>query len=43
MPIPAAGPLIGTPPSISDNDEAQTEPIEVEPLDDSTSDTRRSA
>ena len=31
--MPATGALIGTPPSISDSDEAQTEPIEVEPLE----------
>ena len=41
--MPATGALIGTPASISDRDDAHTEPIEVEPLDDSTSDTRRSA
>ena len=31
--MPATGALIGTPPSISDSDDAQTEPIEVEPLE----------
>ena len=41
--MPATGALIGTPASISDSDEPQTEPIEVEPLERSTSDTRRSA
>ena len=37
--MPATGALIGTPASISDSVEPQTEPIEVEPLDDSTSET----
>ena len=41
--MPATGALIGTPASISDSVEPQTEPIEVEPLDDSTSDTSRRA
>ena len=40
--MPATGALIGTPASISERLEAQTEPIEVEPLELSTSDTRRS-
>ena len=40
--MPATGALIGTPASISDRVEPQTEPIDVEPLDDSTSDTMRS-
>ena len=31
--MPATGALIGTPASISDRVEAQTEPIEVEPLE----------
>ena len=39
--MPATGALIGTPASISDRVEPQTEPIEVEPLDDSTSETVR--
>ena len=41
--MPATGALSGTPPSISDSDEAQTEPMEVEPLELMTSDTRRRA
>ena len=40
--MPATGALIGTPASISDSDDAHTDAIEVEPFDDSTSDTRRS-
>ena len=40
--MPATGALIGTPASISDSDDAHTEAIEVEPLDVSTSETRRS-
>ena len=40
--MPATGALIGTPASISERLEAHTEPIEVEPLELSTSDTRRS-
>ena len=39
--MPATGARRGTPASISDRLEAQTDAIEVEPLDDSTSDTRR--
>ncbi len=39
--MPATGALIGTPASISARVLAQTLAIEVEPLDDSTSDTRR--
>ncbi len=42
MAIPETAPRIGTPASISERLEDQTEPIEVEPFDDSTSDTRRS-
>ena len=42
MAMPATGALIGTPASISDRVEPQTDPIDVEPLDDSTSETRRS-
>ena len=41
--IPATGALIGTPASISARVEPQTEPCEVEPLDEMTSDTKRSA
>jgi hypothetical protein len=43
MAMPATGALMGTPASISDSDDAHTEPIEVEPLELSTSDTSRSA
>ena len=41
--MPATGALIGTPASISESDEPQTDAIDVEPLERSTSDTRRSA
>ena len=41
--MPATGALIGTPPSISDREDAHTDAIEVEPFDESTSDTRRRA
>ena len=41
--MPATGAWIGTPPSISASVEPQTEPIEVEPLELSTSDTTRIA
>ena len=37
--IPATGLLSGTPASISARQEPHVEPMEVEPLDDSTSDT----
>ena len=40
--IPATGALIGTPASIIDRVPEQTEPIEVDPFDDKTSDTSRS-
>ena len=40
--MPATGALTGTPASISDSDDAHTDAIEVEPFDDSTSDTSRS-
>ena len=40
--MPATGALIGTPASISARVLPQTDAIEVEPLDDSTSETRRS-
>jgi hypothetical protein len=43
MAMPATGALIGTPASISDSDDEHTDAIEVEPFDDSTSDTRRRA
>jgi len=41
--IPATGALIGTPASMRESVEAQTLAIDVEPLELSTSDTRRSA
>ncbi|CAB4861919.1 unannotated protein [freshwater metagenome] len=40
--MPATGALIGTPASMSDRLLEQTEAIEVEPFEASTSDTRRS-
>ena len=40
--MPATAALIGTPASISDSDDEHTDAIDVEPFDDSTSDTRRS-
>ena len=39
--MPATGALIGTPAAIIDRVEPQTEAIEVEPLEASTSETRR--
>ena len=42
MAMPATGAFMGTPASMSDSVDEHTEPIEVEPLDESTSDTRRS-
>ena len=42
MAMPATGALIGTPASISASVLPQTDAIEVEPLDDSASETRRS-
>src|ERR671914_1395287 len=41
MAMPATGALIGTPASISDSVEPQTEAIEDEPLDSRMSDTTR--
>ena len=41
--IPATGALIGTPASISARVEAQTAACEVEPFEETTSDTRRMA
>ncbi len=41
MAAPLTGLVIGTPASISERVEPQTEPMEVEPLEDSTSDTTR--
>ena len=43
MAMPATGAAMGTPASMSDSDEAHTDAIEVEPFDDSTSETRRMA
>ena len=40
--MPATGALIGTPASISESVEPQTDAIEVEPFDASTSETTRS-
>ena len=40
--MPPTGALMGTPPSISDSVDAHTDPIDVEPLEASTSDTSRS-
>ena len=40
--MPATGALIGTPASISDRVDEQTDAIDVEPLEASTSDTSRS-
>ena len=42
MAIPATGALRGTPAAIIDSVDPHTEAIEVEPLDDRTSETRRS-
>jgi hypothetical protein len=39
--MPATGRLIGTPASISDSDEPQTDAIEEEPLDSRMSETTR--
>ncbi len=39
--MPATGARIGTPASISERVEAQTEAIDVEPLDSRTSETSR--
>ena len=39
--MPATGALIGTPASIIERLEEHTEPMELEPLDARTSDTRR--
>ena len=41
--MPPTGALIGTPASMSDSVEPQTDAIEVEPFEESTSETRRSA
>ncbi len=41
--IPATGATMGTPASMRESVDAQTDAIEVEPFDDSTSDTRRRA
>ena len=42
MAMPATGMMMGTPASMSERLEAQTDAIEVEPLDDKTSETSRS-
>ena len=39
--MPATGALMGTPASIIDSDDEHTDAMDVEPLDDSASDTRR--
>ena len=39
--MPATGALIGTPASISESVEPHTDAIDVEPFDDSTSETTR--
>ena len=39
--MPATGALIGTPAAISDSVDPHTDAIDVEPLEDSTSETRR--
>ena len=41
MAMPATGALMGTPASMSDRVEPHTDAMDVEPLDDNTSDTRR--
>ena len=41
--MPATAARTGTPASISESDDAHTEPMDVEPLDDSTSETERMA
>ena len=41
--MPATGALIGTPAAISERVDPQTEAIEVEPLEASTSETSRRA
>src|SRR4029450_3601642 len=41
MAMPATGAFNGTPASINDSEPEQTDAIDVEPFDDSTSDTRR--
>ncbi len=41
--MPATGSEIGTPASISDRLDAHTDAIDVDPLDDRTSETRRNA
>ena len=39
--MPATGALMGTPASMSDSDDPQTEAIEVDPFDERTSETSR--
>ena len=41
MAMPATGALMGTPASISDRVEEHTEPIDVDPFEESTSETKR--
>ncbi len=43
MAMPPTGATIGTPASMRDSDEAQTEAIDVDPLEERTSETRRRA
>ena len=43
MATPATGAEMGTPASMRDRLDPQTEAIEVDPLEESTSDTRRKA
>ncbi len=40
--MPATGAWIGTPAAISESDDPHTDAIDVEPLEASTSETRRS-
>ena len=42
MAMPATGALIGTPASMSESEDPQTDAIEVDPFEESTSETRRS-
>ena len=41
--MPATAAFSGAPPAISDSDDAQTEPMDVEPLDPTASETTRIA
>ena len=40
--MPATGALMGTPASMSDSEDPHTDAMEVEPFEDSTSETSRS-